>query len=1284
MLKKISQTLALACIVICAGWPHRISAGALNFSPIPLFLGGAVGPNIFIELDDSGSMDWDIQTKPHWHGCGYDPDYGANDNSSTDCSLVNEATDLIRDGAFNAYNGNSTNKEFKYVFDNADDVYDNGCTDSFAAAENCLPNHGPLVYDWRIRATALNVLYYNPNVDYKPWPGKPNASFTAARSNPQSGEVGYSSTRDLTGFVYEVTTDDSGYSGSWPRRGTNTNKTNTPNGMIDLWDSHTSFTIGSTSVTKTTYTYNNIDETVIIIIDSSLSLNPTIATTTLSGSDCFTELGGGNVSCRTIAEAQQNIANWYQYYRRRSFVAKGAIGTILNDSPNNRYGLSVINNYNSLFIEVPSASTTDFTAHNNNLVTNLYSYNWPAKTTPLRSALERTGKYFDGELSGKADPIINACQQNFTILFTDGYWNGDTSTSTPSWAPLMGDADGDGRSVTLADVARHYYTKDLSSLPNKVPANPADPATHQHMVTFGVAFGLGGKLVDTDGDGWPNPVLAENGNWGNPFNSDTNGCGDGANDCPEKLDDLWHAAFNSKGRFFAAQTPGAVLEGLRESLKDIQSRTSSASSVVLNSGATSSESRLYQARFRSDDWSGQLFSYPISSDGTLGSPNWEAGLVLNSQAYTDRKIITYKPSTAKGIPFRWPSNPLLPSTAELDTFQLDALNDALDPVTNLPDLRGSDRLNYLRGKAVAGFRSRVNKHGDIVHSSPAYVGKPPFHYPDNWGPSAPENASKYSAFRVSKKSRERMIYVGANDGMLHAIHAGTYNTSSNTTNAGTGQERFAYVPSVLFKDLNKLTDLAYNHRYYVDGTPTVVDAFFGGSWHTVLVGSLRAGGQGIFALDITNPPGATDDESTIASKALWEFTDKDTNPDSRIENGDKELGFSFSQPNIVRMHNDKWAAVFGNGYNNMNADGNASTNGNAVLYIVDIEDGNLLVKIDTKVGASADPTGANRPNGLATVAPVDVNGDYIVDYIYAGDLFGNLWKFDVTGNSPGSWDVKYTEGSNPKPLFTAKAADGTAQPITTRPQVGRHPDEPAEYMVYFGTGKYFEVGDNSQTGQTTQTFYGIRDKHEKTLTAFDRSNLVQQKILKEVTQTFSGVSYDLRVTTDEPINWKDTSTGAKTMGWYMDLINTEGGNINNFGERQVSDSILRNGRIIFATLIPSTDPCDFGGTSWLMELDAINGGRLDYAPFDLNGDNYFNKGDFVNAGDIVGSDGQNDYVAPGGKKSKEGIITTPGILLDTQGNLEQKYSSGSTGNIEKIVENTGPKYEGRTSWRELR
>ena len=240
-------------------------------------------------------------------------------------------------------------------------------------------------------------------------------------------------------------------------------------------------------------------------------------------------------------------------------------------------------------------------------------------------------------------------------------------------------------------------------------------------------------------------------------------------------------------------------------------------------------------------------------------------------------------------------------------------------------------------------------------------------------------------------------------------------------------------------------------------------------------------------------------------------------------------------------------------------------------------------------------------------------------------------------------------------------------------------------MVYFGTGQYLESADNSSTGQTTQSFYGIWDRNENSLAAFTRDHLLKQEILFEVT----AFGFDLRVSSDYSINWHPTNdpTGLPTvpvvppnvpthLGWYLDLINTEGGNTDNLGERQVSNSILRNGRIIFTTLVPSSDVCEFGGTSWLMELDADTGSRLPFTPFDLNGDKKFSNADYV----TVNINGNDVSVPVSGKKSTVGVTSSPGILQGPGGDEEFKYTSGSSGAIESHVENPGPLDVGRQSW----
>ena len=443
---------------------------------------------------------------------------------------------------------------------------------------------------------------------------------------------------------------------------------------------------------------------------------------------------------------------------------------------------------------------------------------------------------------------------------------------------------------------------------------------------------------------------------------------------------------------------------------------------------------------------------------------------------------------------------------------------------------------------------------------------------------------------------------------------------------------------------------------------------------------LRGGGQGFFAIDITDPD-AFSTEASAKNKVLWEFTDSDMDPGSSNTNFDSDLGYTYGQASIVRLHNGKWAAVFGNGYNNTydnDGDGAASdsTTGNAVLYIVDLETGGLIKKIDTGIGSSADLSGSNFPNGLSQPALVDFDGDSIIDYAYAGDLQGNVWKFDLTSATAASWGVAHSQ-----PLFTACASNSctasTFQPITSPLKVKYHPK--SGIMIYFGTGKYFETGDNNPTGQTTQTFYGIWDKNVSTFTSFTRSSLLEQSITKElefIDPDTSIVLSDVRVTTDNTIDWSIHN------GWYIDLLNQEGGNTNNYGERQVSSAILRGSRVMFSTLIPGDlDPCSPGGVSWFMVLDVFSGAQLPFTPFDFSGDGEFDQNDYVSVGgtDVPGS----------GRKSKVGITSTPGLLTKKDGN-EVAIFSGSgdkadpDGDIDEEVGLNGEEYApGRESWRQL-
>ncbi|MGH8717439.1 MAG: pilus assembly protein, partial [Burkholderiales bacterium] len=440
-----------------------------------------------------------------------------------------------------------------------------------------------------------------------------------------------------------------------------------------------------------------------------------------------------------------------------------------------------------------------------------------------------------------------------------------------------------------------------------------------------------------------------------------------------------------------ANNPDKMVAGLTNAFNDIINRTSSASSVAANSTALNTGSHIYQARYTSGDWSGQLLSYSISTSGVINPiAEWDTGQLINSQTPGSRVILTFDDAPLigqpDGIPFQWLS---------LNLGQQSALN---TNASGTLDLAGLARLNWIRGDSTnespsgLAFRKRAtSKLGDIINSNPTYVGPPNAGYPD----------ASYATFRSANSSRTPIIYVGANDGMLHVIDAScTPSALACTPTANSGREVMAYIPRPVYKNLSKLTSPNYNglpsaHRYFVDSTPTFADVQIGGTWKTILVGGLGAGGQGIYALDVTDPSSFS--EGNASSIALWEFTDQH----------DKDLGYTFSQPQVAKMANGKWAVIFGNGYNNSESDGasTTSTTGRAVLYILFIEQGTDgawtvgtdFVKLDTMVGSTG------TPNGLATPFVADVNGNGIADYVYVGDLQGNMWKFDVTNSNPASW-----------------------------------------------------------------------------------------------------------------------------------------------------------------------------------------------------------------------------------------------------------------------------------------
>jgi type IV pilus assembly protein PilY1 len=811
---------------------------------------------------------------------------------------------------------------------------------------------------------------------------------------------------------------------------------------------------------------------------------------------------------------------------------------------------------------------------------------------------------------------------------------------------VSGDCDSNANNKTIPGLGQvfgtcpypqkenSYYIAGLAYQANTTDIRP-DLVGEQTVSTF---------MIDTQ-EYSTNPLVGQMnmlwlaGKYGGFIDEDEDGTPDNA----DGTDREWDADGDGEpDNYVLATQPERIVAGLSQAFIDVDERTSSSSTVATNSTRLDTDTKVYQARFSSAEWYGELVSRDFNAGGTLGTTETSASI----PAFGSRSIFTYDagdPSDASaaaptgGISFLWDS---------LTTDQQTVLNTHPDGTV---DSLGSARLDYLSGDQSnePAFRTRSGGLlGDIINSDPWFVGVSNFAYEILPG----DEGLDYYAYRTSSsyQSRTPMVYIGANDGMLHGFRADTL------------AEEFAFIPSGVFDNLTKLTNPNYSHQYFVDGPPRAGDAYFstpgetgGDYWRTVLASTTGAGGRSVFALDVSNPT------SFSASDILWEFTSAH----------DADLGYTIGQATVARMRNGRWAVIVGNGYEN---DGT----GQSALFILFLDadltsdedgDGNYwdttgtnpdYVKITTGSGSLVDP------NGLATPIPVDVDADRVVDYVYAGDLNGNMWKFDLSSTSEGSWGVAFSGA----PLFVACSSSPCVstdrQPITAKPQAGRHPN--GGVMVYFGTGKYFEVGDNVVgNSPPTHTYYGIWDNGASAVTG--RSQLQAQTIVFESNPLNTATlvnGAEVRVTSANPVDW------STKRGWYLDLVSPVQGAE---GERVVAPSLLRGGRLIFVTLIPSPNPCDSGGTSWIMETDAVSGARLSQSPFDLDDD-----GDF--AEEVVEQDGEDDLPVSG-KKSEVGVTKNPTVI--PEGEKEYKVLSGSTGDLEVITE-TGGGVSGRQSWRQIR
>jgi len=1126
----------------------------------------------------------------------------------------------------------------------------------------------------RTKSAAFNALYYNPAVTYDA-PLMYSAStgnytayttgFTAARINgfnSSSGTVDLSSDYRVTWAFNPLTTSIG--TPSYSIQCGNI----TPDNMFAR-NNATDFPTKETSGVAAYY----------YVYDPSGTGCASAATT---NDACYRRVVVGSTSGPNGTDERENFANWYSFYRTRNLMtSSAATRALVGVPPTARVGWQALNTCNSTDSASPgqlfnstctgwgsTSADKRLKVFDNNHRQNMYRWlaRIPANSgTPLRTAAARVGEYFRtrGVNSPYAlNPTVSqgtehSCRPNFHILMTDGLWNDNTGNfcsgsscgnrdSTSNWLPGGKLPDGtsysttssmtriyrDSSSDTIADIAFHYWATDLrpeTSMPNSLlpyradrdgtadqqywnPKN--DPATWQHLVTFTVGLGLT-KTLTVSGLEWGGSTYAAPG-YTNLLNG-TNGAtwpAAAANNTPGNVYDLWHAAINSRGQSFSADTPRDLSDALLKALNRILERESAAAALATNSSRLTKDGLLFQARFFSGTWSGDLTAYAIGDDGALGAVQWEATAAGKIPAHGSRKVYTWNGISGTGT-----------------TFTQSGLNSAglwssIDSTALLDYLRGdttNENPNGLR------YRARSGPLGDIINSDPAMVGAENYGY--SWIGS--EGAS-YPAFLTAKKSRTKMLYVGGNDGFLRGF------------NALTGEEVFAYVPNAVVPDLPLLAATDYSHRFYVDGAPAAWDAYFGDVWKTVLTATTGAGGRSVFALDVTSP------SSFDASKVLWEinqntaYRSSGSSTDAADPQYAARLGYTLGQAVVVKLNNGEWAAVFGNGYRSP-GDPAASppiSGDQASLYIVRVADGTLIKRIDTGVGSSG------APNGLGTPTLFDANGDDVADAVYAPDMRGNVWKFDLSGSNETGWQIPFgtaTGFPNGQPLFQARSSSNAVQPISARIELAKPPPGKTGIMVLFGTGRFFAVGDNTDT--TGQTFYGIWDNGSP-VTATNRSTLQVQSISTESID-LRGNATTVRNVSGNPVDW------ATKRGWYIDLPTSM--------ERVIGSAAVRDNRVIFTTLVPSTDPCEFGGTGWLMEVSAFTGAKLPYSVFDTNGDKLVTIADKDISGVPIGV----------------GMVKRP-LVIDGSP-VAAKFLSGTKGEIQLERNRTFGPPLGRESWREV-
>jgi len=881
----------------------------------------------------------------------------------------------------------------------------------------------------------------------------------------------------------------------------------------------------------------------------------------------------------------------------------------------------------------------------------------PTASTTWTSGTPTTTCMASPPAAGTSTPVAGTSttaysSQTFTTL------SGPTTTQPSTYGgnpnPHTTSSSSGGTYNTLADVAEYYYVTDLRTTAlgndtgvlgtkvdtNNVPSSGLDSASWQHMTAFSLGLGARGDMVysstyatDTSGDFY----AVKNGSTASAASSICTWQSDGttcnwptpSSNSQTTIDDLWHAAVDGRGTYYSATDPATLSSGISSALAGVTARTgASAAATTSNPNVTSGDNFVFSSTFVTQDWYGELVrqQLDLTTGQTLSTIDWAAQALLD--ANSSRNIYAYSASASNHLQafnatnFGSDTNFSLTHIATLSQFCstgatcLSASSQTLAAGANLVNFLAGDRTK--EGPLTDNtkyFRLRAHVLGDIVNAEAVYIKSAQFSYAD----------SGYDTYAASTTSRQGMVYVGGNDGMLHAFYADTDMVDTATgnivttggTNVTGGGEAWAYIPTAVMPNLFRLADKNYAslHEYYVDGTPTEGDicisncTLSSATWKTILVGGLNGGGRAYYAMDVTNP---------MDPKLLWEFTD--TN-----------MGYTYGNPQIAKLSDGTWVVLVTSGYNNV-----SPGDGVGHLYVINAYTGALIRDISDGVGDTTTPSGLGRI--IAQVS--NTSSDATILQVYGGDLLGNVWRFDVNG------DVGAT-GYDAQLLATLKGSTSKAQPITIRPEVGI---VSGNNMVYVGTGKYLGTSDLSNTD--TQSIYGIKDplstgttpgtaiySNPRSITfpawaaltpyavgdmytngstlytvttaytsgstfgVVDTANTSSQAIStnnKFVQQTLTittcptGSPASICTTGQTVItSTKNTVNLSTNDGWFVDLPTTR--------ERATNDPTLQLGTLGFVTNVPSSDSCTVGGTSYAYFFDYRNGGPISTSTTDVLG-----------------------------------------------------------------------------------